>query len=64
VLTAVLLLIITVKMHDFWTIEDAQARQAEMASFMKNISMIGGLLVVVWALSLDGAAYTITDGVL
>ena len=35
-----------------------------MAGFMKNISMIGGLLVVAWALSLDGAAYTITDGVL
>ena len=64
VLTAVLLVIITVKMHDFWTIEDAPARQAEMAGFMKNISMIGGLLVVAWALSLDGAAYTITDGVL
>ena len=63
-LTALLLLILTVKMHDFWTIEDPQARQADMTGFMKNISMIGGLLVVAWALSLDGAAYTITDGVL
>ena len=63
-LTAVLLLIITVKMHDFWTIEDAQARQADMTGFLKNLSMIGGLLILTWVMSQDGAAYTITDGVL
>ena len=63
-LTALLLLIMTVKMHDFWTIEDPQARQADMTGFMKNISMIGGLLILAWVLSQDGAAYTITDGVL
>jgi len=63
-LTAVLLLIMTVKMHDFWTIEDAQARQADMTGFLKNLSMIGGLLILTWVMSQDGAAYTITDGVL
>jgi len=63
-LTAVLLLIMTVKMHDFWTIEDAQARQADMTGFLKNLSMIGGLLILTWVLSQSGAAYTITDGVL
>jgi len=31
---------------------------------MDFIMLIGGLLVVAWALSLDGAAYTLTDGVL
>jgi hypothetical protein len=35
-----------------------------MTGFMKNISMIGGLLILAWVLSQDGAAYTITDGVL
>ncbi|MGA1521313.1 MAG: DoxX family protein, partial [Ilumatobacteraceae bacterium] len=63
-LTAVLLLIMTVKMHDFWTIEDSQARQADMTGFLKNLSMIGGLLILTWVLSEEGTAYTITDGVL
>ena len=54
----------TVKMHDFWTIEDAQARQADMTGFLKNLSMIGGLLILTWVLSQEGTAYTITDGVL
>ncbi|MBL6760955.1 MAG: hypothetical protein ISQ15_09845 [Ilumatobacteraceae bacterium] len=54
----------TVKLHDFWTIEDSQARQADMTGFLKNISMIGGLLILTWVLSQGGAAYTITDGVL
>lgn len=51
-------------MHDFWTIEDSQARQADMTGFLKNLSMIGGLLILTWVLSQGGTAYTITDGVL
>ncbi|MGA0312791.1 MAG: hypothetical protein ACO3N4_06930 [Ilumatobacteraceae bacterium] len=54
----------TVKMHDFWTIEDSQAHQADMTGFLKNLSMIGGLLILTWVLSQEGTAYTITDGVL
>ena len=63
-LTAILLLIVTVEMHDFWTIEDSQAHQADMTGFLKNLSMIGGLLILTWVLSQEGTAYTITDGVL
>ena len=51
-------------MHNFWTIEDSQAHQADMTGFLKNLSMIGGLLIFTWVLSQGGTAYTITDGIL
>jgi putative oxidoreductase len=47
-------------MHDFWTQTDAEARQAEMAAFYKNISIAGGALILL-AVSED-APYAITDG--
>ena len=43
---AIVLLVIAFKMHDFWTQSDAQTKQAEMASFFKNISMVGGALFI------------------
>ena len=42
---AVLLAAMAVMMHDFWK-ADAAAKQSEMISFMKNISMAGGALFV------------------
>ena len=33
--------------HDFWTVEDAGARQAELVQFMKNVALIGAMLLVV-----------------
>ncbi len=33
-------------MHPFWKVEDPQQKQMEMASFMKNISLIGGALTL------------------
>ncbi|MHA1567039.1 MAG: DoxX family protein [Alphaproteobacteria bacterium] len=33
--------------HNFWAIEDAQQRLFELTFFMKNISIIGGLLLIV-----------------
>ena len=42
---AVLLVLMAVKMHDFWA-ADAAAKQSEMISFMKNISMAGGALFI------------------
>lgn len=43
---AIVLIAMAIKMHDFWTQSDAQTKQAEMASFFKNISMAGGALFI------------------
>lgn len=32
--------------HDFWTVEDPQMKQAERSQFMKNLSMAGGALII------------------
>jgi uncharacterized membrane protein YphA (DoxX/SURF4 family) len=42
---AVLLVLMAVMMHNFWA-ADAAAKQSEMISFMKNISMAGGALFI------------------
>ena len=56
ILSALLVLIMTITMHNFWTLEDPQAKQIDMIMFMKNIAMIGGLLVIAWAFSNGGGA--------
>lgn len=33
--------------HDFWTFEDAQARQQQMIQFMKNLALMGAMLMVI-----------------
>lgn len=43
---AVLLAVIAVKMHDFWTQTDAQQKQTEMTQFLKDISLSGAALVL------------------
>jgi putative oxidoreductase len=40
------LLPVTFMMHDFWNLTNAQEAQNQMAHFMKNISMIGGALLI------------------
>jgi len=42
---AALLVIMAVKIHDFWAAE-AASKQTEMIAFMKNISMAGGALFI------------------
>ncbi|HKK28293.1 MAG TPA: DoxX family protein [Gemmatimonadota bacterium] len=32
-------------MHDFWAVEDPQAKQTEQAQFMKNLALAGAALV-------------------
>jgi len=50
---------VTFTFHQFWTIQDAFAMQAEMASFLRNISMLGAALMIAYfgsgEFSLDGA---------
>lgn len=39
---SVVLIVMAVMMHDFWKQSDAQVKQTETISFLKNISMAGG----------------------
>ena len=33
--------------HDFWTLSDPQARQEQMIQFMKNLGLMGAMLIVI-----------------
>ena len=37
---------VTVMMHAFWSVQDPMASQMQMAMFMKNVSMLGGALLI------------------
>ena len=56
----VFLLPVTLVFHHFWTITDPGARETEMIEFLKNISMLGGAIVILihgaGPLSLDSRA--------
>ena len=60
---AILLFVMALKMHDFWTQTDAQAKQTEMISFFKNISMAGGALIIFAIAATEGSDYgwTLTE---
>lgn len=63
---AVLLLVMAVKMHDFWT-ADEQSKQMETIQFFKNVSMAGAALVMFAAIAAadkgtDVLGPMITDG--
>ena len=60
---AILLIVMALKMHDFWTQTDEQAKQTEMISFFKNISMAGGALIMFAIAATEGSDYgwTLTD---
>ena len=53
----VLLVIMAVKMHDFWTQTDPHAKQSEMVGFMKNIGLAGGALFIFAIAATDGSKY-------
>ncbi len=46
-LLLVFLVLATYYFHDFWTIEDPQARKMEMISFMKNLSLMGTMVFLI-----------------
>lgn len=54
---AILMIVMALKMHDFWTQTDAQAKQTEMISFSKNISMAGGALFIFAIAATEGSDY-------
>ena len=37
---------VTVMMHNFWAVHDPMMAQVHMAMFMKNLSMLGGALLI------------------
>jgi putative oxidoreductase len=39
---------VTFIMHNFWALEDPMQQQIQMAMFMKNISMLGGALLIAY----------------
>ena len=56
-LIVVFLIPVTFMMHNFWTLTDPMMKQMQMAMIWKNISMLGGALLITWygagLLSLD-----------
>ena len=37
---------VTLTFHQFWTIAEPMARQMELAAFLKNLSLLGGALII------------------
>lgn len=37
---------VTIMMHNFWAVKDAAAAQMQMVMFMKNVSVLGGALLI------------------
>src|SRR5262245_45775808 len=46
VLLALFLIPVTVMLHNFWAMPDAAAAQMHQVMFLKNISMLGGALLI------------------
>jgi uncharacterized membrane protein YphA (DoxX/SURF4 family) len=46
ILLIVFLLPVTIMMHAFWKLQDPQARAMERIAFMKNIALVGFLLMM------------------
>lgn len=57
IVLAVVTLAMALKMHDFWTQSDAQAKQTETIGFFKNISMAAGALFMFAIAARHGAEY-------
>ena len=57
VLLVAFLIPVSLMMHNFWKLEDPQLRMADKINFMKNMALIGAILMLLaipspWALSL------------
>jgi putative oxidoreductase len=45
-LIVLFLIPVTLMMHKFWTVQDPMMAQVQMILFMKNVSMLGGALLI------------------
>ncbi len=63
VVAAVLLILMALKMHDFWKATDPQTKQNDTGAFFKNISMAGGALFIFATAAIAGSdiGWTLTD---
>jgi putative oxidoreductase len=57
ILLIIFLLGVSVQMHNFWKVDDAQMKQADMINFTKNMALVGALLMLLllphpWPMSL------------
>ena len=46
VLLLIFLLGVSFKIHDFWAVQDPQAKMGEMINFTKNMALLGAVLVL------------------
>jgi putative oxidoreductase len=46
-LLLIFLVLATYYFHDFWTVSDPHARQEQMIQFMKNLGLMGAMLLVI-----------------
>jgi len=64
-LVVIFLLPVTLMMHNFWAVKDPMMQQMQMAMFMKNVTMIGGALLIsqfgAGGLSLDARRNSVAD---
>ncbi len=42
------LLPVTIMMHNFWSVTDEMMKQMQMSGFMKNLSLMGGALMIAY----------------
>jgi uncharacterized membrane protein YphA (DoxX/SURF4 family) len=56
---AFFLLVSAVTMHDFWSVDDAEEKQSEMTSFLKNVYGAGAALAL---LAVGGTAWPYAVG--
>ena len=57
-LLVIFFVVVTIKMHNFWAIDDPQAKMVEMVNFMKNMALLGAALMMMllelpWAYALN-----------
>lgn len=59
-LLLIFLVLATYYFHNFWSLSDPQAKQEQMIQFMKNLSMMGAMILIIangtGPMSLDGGA--------
>jgi putative oxidoreductase len=65
-LLLVFLVLVTYYFHDFWTVSDPRVRQEQVIQFMKNLGLMGAMLLVIangtGPMSLDGRGAAVGGG--
>ena len=51
----IFLLVVSLKMHNFWAVTDPQTKMMEMTNFTKNFALMGAALILLTLLSLPSS---------